>query len=83
MFYFTMQREISNKVQLGENLNPMKYLWKVPAIDNAFNSKDVFRKADQLGNLQKDGKMDYNLIKYFPGQTADSRQGQVYKLYQK
>ena len=51
MFYFTMQREISNKVQLGENLDAMKYLSKVPAIDNAFNSKDVFRKVDQLGNL--------------------------------
>ena len=61
-FYFIMQREISNKVQLGENLNPLKDLPKVPAIDNTSDLKDVFRKVDKLGNLWEDGKMDYNLI---------------------
>ena len=45
-----MQREISNKVQLGENLNPLEDIVKVPAIDNTSALKDVFKKVDKFGN---------------------------------
>ena len=38
-----MQREIINKVQLGGNLNPLKYIVKVPAIYNTSDLKDVFK----------------------------------------
>ena len=72
-----MQRETSNKVQLGENLNPLKDLPKVPAVDNTSDLKDVFRKVKKLGNLWKDGKMDYNLIRYLPGLATISMQGQT------
>ena len=80
IFYFTMQREISNKVQLEQNLNPLKVLPKVPAVDNTSDLKDVFRKVDKLGNLQEDGKMDYNLIRYLPGLAIASRQGKIYNI---
>ena len=53
-----MQREISTKIQLGENLNPLKDLPKVPSIDNTSTLKDVFRKVEKLGNLWEDGKVD-------------------------
>ena len=66
-FYLIIQREISNKVQLGENLNPLKDIVKVPAIDNTSNLKDVFKKVNKPGNLWEDGRMDYSLIRYFPG----------------
>ena len=72
-----MQRETSNKVQLGENLNPLKDLPKLPAVDNISDLKDVFRKVKKLGNLWKDGKMDYNLIRYLPGLATVSRQGYI------
>ena len=62
-----MQREINNKVQPGENLNPLKDLPKVPAIDNTSDLKDVFQKVDKLSNLWEDGKMDYDLIRYLAG----------------
>ena len=39
-----MQREISNKNQLGENLNPLSDISNVPSIDNVANLKDVFGK---------------------------------------
>ena len=60
------KREISTKIQLGENLNPLKDLLKVPSIDNTSDLKDVFRKVDKLGNLWEDGKVDYSLIRYLP-----------------
>ena len=62
-----MQREISNNVQLGENLNPLKDLPKVPVVDNRFDLKDLFRNVDKLSNLWEDGKVDYSLIRYLTG----------------
>ena len=78
-----MQREISIKVQLGENLNPLKDIVKVPAIDNTSDLKDVFKKVDKLGNLWEVGKIDYILIRYLPGLTTVSRQGQIYSIIPK
>ena len=75
-----MQREICNKVQLGGNLNLLRDLPKVPTIDNTSNLKDVFRKVNKLGNLWKDGKMDYNLIRHLQGLATVSRQGQIYNI---
>ena len=72
-----MQKEISNKVQLGENVNPLKDLLKVPANDNTSDLQDVFQKVDKFGNLWEDGKMDYNLIRYLPGLATVSRQGKI------
>ena len=72
-----MQREISNKIQLGENLNPLKHLPKVPTINSTSDLKDVFRKDNRLGNLWQDGKVDYSLIRYLPGLANGSRQGQI------
>ena len=70
-----MQREISNKVQPGENLNPLKDLPKVPAVDTTSDLKDIFRKVDKLSNLWEDGKVDYSLVRYLPGLATVSRQG--------
>ena len=46
-----MQRDISNKILLGENLNPLNNVSVVSAIDNSSNLKDVFGKVDKLGNI--------------------------------
>ena len=78
-----MQREISNKVQLGENLNPLKDIIKISAIDNTSDLKDVFKKVDKFGNLWEDGKMDYSLIRYLPGLATVSRQRQIYSIIPK
>ena len=78
-----MQREISNKIQLGENLNPLKDLPKVPTIDNTSDLKDVFRKVDKLGSLWEDGNVKYSLIRYPPGLANVSRQRQIYSIVPK
>ena len=46
-----MQREISNKIRLGENLNPLRDVSNVPSIDKVANLRDVFGKVDKLGAL--------------------------------
>ena len=69
-----MQREISNKVHLEENLNPLKDLPNVLAVDNTSDLKDVFREVDKLSNLCEEGKADYRLVRYLPGLATVSRQ---------
>ena len=78
-----MQRKISTKVQLGENLNPLKDIIKISAIDNTSDLKDVFKKVDKFRNLWEDGKMDYSLIRYLPGLATVSRQCQIYSIIPK
>ena len=43
-----MQREISNKIQLGETLNLLNDVSAVSSIENTSNLKDVFGKVDKL-----------------------------------
>ena len=46
-----MQSEVSNRIQLGQDLNPLNDLSAVPSIDNQANVKDLFSKVDKLGEL--------------------------------
>ena len=78
-----MQKEISNKIQLRGNLNPLKDVPKVPATDNTSDLKDIFQKIDKLGSLWEDGKTDYNLIRYLLRLATISRQGQIYNITKK
>ena len=58
VYYVNMQREISNKIQLVKNLNPLRDILNVPSIDNVANLKDVFGKVDKLGALWNKGETD-------------------------
>ena len=68
-----MQSEISNKIQLGETLNPFNIVSVVSSIDNASNLKDVFGKVDKLWDLWDKGTADASLIRYIPGLSNVSR----------
>ena len=46
-----MQREIWDKIQLGDTVNPLNDVSAVPAVDIAANLKGVFGKIDKLGDL--------------------------------
>ena len=78
-----MQREIRNKVQLGENLNPLKDISKVPCINNIAALKNVFGKVDKLKTLWGEGKADISLMTYIPGLAQVSRQGRINKIVEK
>ena len=75
-----MQREISNKIRLGENLNPLRDVTNVPSVHNVANLRNVFSKVDKLGNLWDKGEADAELARYIPGLTDVSRQGQIYNI---
>ena len=68
-----MQRETSNKIKLGETLNPLNDVSAVLSIDNTLNLKDVYGKVDKLGDLWDRGPADANLIRYIPGLSNVSR----------
>ena len=75
-----MQRETSNKIRLGENLNPLKDVTNVPSVDNVANLRNVFSKVENLGNLWDKGEADAELARYIAGLTDASRQGQIYNI---
>ena len=68
-----MQRETSNKIKLGETLNPLNDVSAVLSIDNTLNLKDVYGKVDKLGDLWDRGQADANLTRYIPGLSNVSR----------
>ena len=78
-----MQREISNKIQLDETLNPLNKVSVVSSIDNTSNLKDVFGKVDKLGNLWDRGQADASLIRYILGLSNVSRQGEIFNIVPK
>ena len=68
-----MQGETSNKIKLGETLNPLNDVSAVLSIDNTLNLKDVYGKVDKLGDLWDRGQADANLIRHIPGLSNVSR----------
>ena len=49
-----MQGEVSKRIQLGQDLNPLNGS-AVPSIDNQANVKDLLSKVDKLGELWDEG----------------------------
>ena len=82
-FQNKMQREIGDKIQLGDTLNPLNDVSAVPAIDNTSNVKDVFGKIGKLGDLWDRGKADASLIRYLPGGSEVLRQGKIFNIVPK
>ena len=80
LFSIKIKREISNKNQLGETLNPLNNISVVSFIDKPSNLKDVFGKVDKLGDLWEKGTADASLIRYIPGLSNVSRQGKIFNI---
>ena len=78
-----MQREISNKIQLREALNPLNDVSAVSSIDNTSNLKDVLEKVYKLGDLWVKGTTNANLIWYIPGLSNVSREGKIFNIVPK
>ena len=63
---YEMQKAISNKIQLGETLNPLKDYAGVPSINDEGTLENWFQKVDKVGEFCKEGKGDGDLSRYFP-----------------
>ena len=72
-----MQKAISNKIQLGETLNPLKDYAGVPSINDEGTLENLFQKVDKVGGFWKVGKGDGDLSRYFPNVLPVSRQPQI------
>ena len=69
-----MQKAISNKIQLGDTLNPLKDYAGVPSFNDEGNLEDLIQKADKLGTFWKMGEANGGLSRYFPNILPVTRQ---------
>ena len=69
-----MQRRISNKIQLGDTLNPALDYSGIPAVDNEANLESICGKIDKIGGFWKSGKADESLARYIPNLLPATRQ---------
>ena len=53
-----MQKAISNKIQLGNTLTPLKDYAREPSINDEGNLQNVIQKVDKVGEFWKTGKAD-------------------------
>ena len=72
-----MQAPISNKMQLGDNLNPLKDYAGVPSINDEGTLENLYEKVDKVKDFMKTGKGDGGLSRYFPNILPVSRQLQI------
>ena len=78
-----MQLHINDNVQLVQSLNPLNDVVKVQSIHYLADFNDMLNKLDKLESLYMQGTMDFDLIRYLPGITKVSRQGQIYSIITK
>ena len=62
---------------MGENLNPLKDAQGVDAVDFSADIDNLIGKLDKLSVLYDSGKMDADVMKYIPGMSKVSYQGQI------
>ena len=72
-----MQWRISNKIQLGDTLNPALDYSDVPAVDDESNLESMYGKIDKIGEFWKSGKADESLVRYIPNILPVTRQNQL------
>ena len=72
-----MQKAISNKIQLGETLNPLDDYAGVPSINDEGTLENVTAKVDKARSFMKTGKADGDLSRYFPNILPITRQSQI------
>ena len=69
-----MQRAISDKIQLGETLNPLKDYSGVPSINDEGTLEKLIGKVDKVTRFVKTGKADRDLSRYYPNILPITRQ---------
>ena len=77
-----MQKDISNKIQLGETLNPLHDYGGVPSINDEGTLENLITKVDKVQGFIKTGKGDGDLSRYFPNILPITRQVRIAGTYQ-
>ena len=72
-----MQKAISNKIQLGDTLNPLNDYSGVPSINDGATLENLIGKVDKVRGFLKTDKADGDSSRYFPKILPITRQSQV------
>ena len=72
-----MQAAKSNRVKLGENLNPLEDATGVDSVDFSADIDNVIGKIDKLKVMYDSGKIDADILRYIPGMSRIMYQGQI------
>ena len=72
-----MQKNISNNVQLGKSLNPLKDSLGVESVDYSADFNNMVNKLDKLKILYDRGSMDADMMRHIPGLSKIFHQGQL------
>ena len=72
-----MQKAISNKIQLGETLNPLDDYAGIPSINDRGMLENLTEKVDKARGFMKTGKADGDLSRYFRNILPTTRQSQI------
>ena len=72
-----MQRAISNKIQLGDTLNPLKDYGGDPSVNDEGDLENLFQKIDEVGAFWKTGKADGDSSRYLPNILPVTIQNQI------
>ena len=71
------QKQIRNKIQFGEKLNPLDDYGGVPSVDDDENLQTLISKVDKVGKFWESGKADGDLVRYLPNILPVARQNQI------
>ena len=72
-----MQAAKSNRVKLGENLNPLEDATGVDTVDFSADIDNVMGKLDKLKFMYDSGQTDADILRYIPGMSKIMYQGQI------
>ena len=74
---YKMQKAISNKIQLGDTLNPLDDYPGVPSINHEGTLENLIGKVDKVRGFLKTGNIDGILSGYFSNIFSITRQSQI------
>ena len=72
-----MQKAISNKIELGDILNPLHDYAAIPSINDDGTLENLIGKVDKARGFMSTGKADGDLARYFPNILPVTRQAKV------
>ena len=72
-----MQKPISDKIQIGQTLNPAKDYGGVSSINDKGTLENIISKVDKSTNFIKTGQADEDLSRYYPNILPITRQSQL------
>ena len=72
-----MQKPISDKIQIGQTLNPARDYRGVSSINNEGTLENIISKVDKSTNFIKTGQADEGLSRYYPNILPIIRQSQI------